>query len=100
MDGAWAGGRSFKKQPYLTVADAGGAKVTKDSTTMVTASITPSLMVRKAITCFYPYGKTRIQRALRHGYTGTSFWSKICFDGAAVACTDRVSAFSATMLSE
>lgn len=45
IDGAWAGGRGFKKQPYLTVVDAGGGRVTGDVTTMVTASVTPSLMV-------------------------------------------------------
>lgn len=45
MDGAWAGGRGFKKQPYLTLADAGGGVVTGDSVTMVSASITPSLTV-------------------------------------------------------
>lgn len=46
VDGAWAGGRGFKKQPYLTVADAGGGTITMDSITMVTATVTPSLMVR------------------------------------------------------
>jgi len=46
VDGAWAGGRGFKRQPYLTVADAGGGTITKDSISMVTATVTPSLMVR------------------------------------------------------
>lgn len=45
VDGGWAGGRGFKKQPYLTLVDAGGGMVKTDSTTMVTASVTPSLMV-------------------------------------------------------
>lgn len=45
IDGAWAGGRGFKNQPYITVIDAGGEVVTGDSKTMVTASVTPSLMV-------------------------------------------------------
>lgn len=45
VDGAWAGGRGFKRQPYLTVMDAGGGMVSSDSVTMVTASVTPSLMV-------------------------------------------------------
>lgn len=49
MDGAWAGGRGFKKQPYLTVADAGGGVVAQDSTTIVTASVTPSLLVSKLV---------------------------------------------------
>lgn len=57
VDGAWAGGRGFKKQPYLTVADAGGSTITMDSTTMVTASVTPSLMVRACM----PYGMSREQ---------------------------------------
>lgn len=48
VDGAWAGGRGFKKQPYLTVIDGGGGTVTGDTTTMVTASVTPSLMVNTA----------------------------------------------------
>lgn len=46
VDGAWAGGRGFKRQPYLSVADAGGGIITMDSFTMVTATVTPSLMVR------------------------------------------------------
>ncbi|CAM9243696.1 unnamed protein product, partial [Ectocarpus sp. 8 AP-2014] len=50
VDGAWAGGRGFKKQPYLTVADVGGGTITMDSTTMVTASVTPSLMVNHDVT--------------------------------------------------
>ncbi|CAM9102436.1 unnamed protein product [Scytosiphon promiscuus] len=45
VDGAWAGGRGFKKQPYLTVVDAGGGTITMDSTTTITAAVTPSLMV-------------------------------------------------------
>lgn len=45
VDGAWAGGHGFKKQPYLTVLDAGGGVVSGDSITMITASVTPSLMV-------------------------------------------------------
>eukprot|EP00752_Nemacystus_decipiens_P003960 g3626.t1 len=45
IDGAWAGGRGFKRQPYLTIADAGGGTITMDSFSMVRATVTPSLMV-------------------------------------------------------
>lgn len=46
VDGSWAGGRGFKKQPYLTVMDAGGGMVSSDSVTKVSVTVTPSLMVR------------------------------------------------------
>jgi hypothetical protein len=45
IDGAWAGGRGFRRQPYVTVTDGGGNIISTDVTTKITALVTPSMAV-------------------------------------------------------